>query len=98
MAVLYMYESPNASIDVYDRLRAEIDEEGIPEGGICHVACKREGGGLVVVEVWESEKAHDEFDIELRDRIKRAGGPPRPEPRKLNVYNMMLAEEAAEVY
>lgn len=98
MAVLYVYESPNASIDVYDRLRTEIDEEGIPEGGIAHVACKREDGGLFVVEVWESEEAHDEFDIEIRDRIRKAGGPARPEPRKLPVYNMILAEETADVY
>jgi hypothetical protein len=98
MAVLYIYESPDARVDIYDRLRAEIDEEGVPDGGIAHVACKREGGGLLVVEVWESEEAHDEFDVELRDRIKKAGGPPRVEPRKLPVYNMVVAEEAAEVY
>lgn len=98
MAVLYIYESPQARLDVYDRVRAEVDAEGIPEGAICHVACKRDGGGLFVVEVWESEEAHDEFNEEVQERIRKAGGPARPEPRKMPVHNMVFADETADVY
>jgi hypothetical protein len=98
MAVLYIYESPEAKIDVYDRVRAEVDAEGIPDGAIAHVACKRDGGGLLVAEVWDSEEAHDEFEDELQNRIKRAGGPGRPTPRKLQVYNMVFSEETADIY
>jgi hypothetical protein len=99
MAVLYVYESPNAPIDMYDRVRAEIDAEGTPDGAICHVACKRDGGGLYVIEVWENEQAHDAFSDALQDRIRKIGGPPRPEPlKKLPVYNMVIAEETAGTY
>lgn len=100
MAVLYIYEIPDASIDVYDRVRAQVDEEGIPDGSISHVACKRDDGGLVVVEVWESQALHDEFNAELRERIKKAGGPAsaRTQPRILPVYNMVLAEETADIF
>ena len=100
MAVLYIYEIPDASIAVYDRVRAQVDEEGNPEGAISHVACKREGGGLLVVEVWESEELHDEFNTEVRERIKQAGGPAnaRSEARKLPVYNMVFGEETAGIY
>jgi hypothetical protein len=99
MAVLYVYESPNAQIDVYDRVKAEIDAEGVPEGALCHVACKRDGGGLFIVEVWENEEAHDEFNDKLQDRIRKIGGPPGSEPlQKLPVYNMVMAEETAGIY
>jgi hypothetical protein len=98
MAVLYIYESANAPIQAYDRVAAEIDDEGMPDGAIAHVACTRDGTGLVVVEVWESEEAHDEFEEILRERIKLAGGPARPEPRKLPVYNMVFAEETAGMF
>ena len=98
MAVLYIFESPQARLDVYDRVRAEVDAEGIPEGAICHVACKRDGGGLFVMEVWESEEAHDEFNEEVQERIRKAGGAPRPEPKKMPVYNMVFSEETAGIY
>ncbi len=57
MGVLYIYESPHASIDVYDRLSAELLAKGSPEGQLYHVACKRDGGGLLITEVWESDDA-----------------------------------------
>jgi hypothetical protein len=93
MAVLYIYESPDARVDLYDRVRTQIEADGDPEGLIAHVACKRDGGGLLVTEVWETEAAHDRFNAELQEMIRAAGGPPRPTPRKLPVHNMILAEE-----
>ena len=98
MAVLYMYETPNASIDVYDRVSEQIADEGLADGVVAHFACRREGGGMLVIEVWETEEAHDEFDAILNERIRRAGGAGRAEPRKLPVHNMMFAEETASIY
>jgi heme-degrading monooxygenase HmoA len=93
MAVLYVYESPEAKLDIYDRLSAQVRSQGMPAGGLQHTACLREGGGLFVVEVWESEEAHDKWDKEISERIRSAGGPPRPTPRKLPVHNMMSRDK-----
>lgn len=95
MAVLYIYESPQASIDIYDRLSSELLAQGIPNGAMYHVACKREEGGIVVTEIWESEEAHDRFDTIRREKIAQAGAPPRPAPRKLQVHNMVSAKKPA---
>jgi heme-degrading monooxygenase HmoA len=93
MAVLYIYESPDATLDVYDRVSEQIRTQGVPPGALSHVACPRDGGGLVVVEVWETEEAHDRFAAALEQRIAEAGGPQRPRPRKLPVHHMMTAEK-----
>lgn len=93
MAVLYIYESPQAAIDVYDRVSSELLAKGSPEGQLYHVACKRDGGGLLITEVWESEAAHDRFDPIRSEKVAQAGGPPRPAPRKFIVHKMVSAGE-----
>lgn len=89
MAVLYIYESPEASLDLYDRVNSQIRE--IPEGALCHIACKRDGGGLFVVEAWESEEQQDRWNASLQQKIQAVGGPGRPTPRKLEIHNMRFA-------
>lgn len=89
MAVLYIYESAEASLDVYDRVNSQIRE--VPEGALCHIACKRDGGGLFVVEVWESEEQQERWNTALEEKIQGAGGPGRPTPRKLEIHNMRFA-------
>ncbi|HET7815095.1 MAG TPA: hypothetical protein VFL13_12060 [Candidatus Baltobacteraceae bacterium] len=86
MAILYVYESDRADLDVYDRINSQITQ--VPDGAICHVACERDGGGLFVVEVWESEEKQDRWNAFIQEKIVANGGPPRPEPRKLPVHNM----------
>jgi hypothetical protein len=86
MAVLYIYESPIMPARIYDRVIAQILKEGFPDGAICHVAATRDDGGLFAMELWKSQDAYDAFDVHLRDLIKKAGGPPRPNPRILDVY------------
>jgi hypothetical protein len=97
MAVLYIYESPNANLEVYDRLSTELIAQGTPAGGLLHVSGNRDGGGLVVVEVWESEESHDRFDKIRTERIAVAGAPPRPAPRKLPVRKMVTAQTTTAV-
>lgn len=94
MAVLYMYENPAVTVDFYDRMAGQVRSEGTPEGALYHIACQREEGGMLVTEVWESEAAHDRFAEVLKEKIAKAGGPPRPTPRKLQVHNIMTAEKA----
>lgn len=90
MAVMYIYESEQADLSVYDRVNSEVRE--VPEGVLCHIACESDGG-LVVVEVWESEEQQERWSAIVDEKIKAAGGPGRPTPRKLKVHNMRFANE-----
>jgi len=91
MAVLYVRESPEASLETYDRISSQVKSEGLPQGALYHVACKREGGGLFVVEVWENEAAQDRWSEEIDRRVAAAGAPKRPAPRKLQVHHVLAA-------
>ncbi|MGZ4673489.1 MAG: hypothetical protein ACXVH5_02880 [Ilumatobacteraceae bacterium] len=47
---------------VNDKLGIERDSnEGYPEGMIAHTGGPTEGGGWVVIEMWESKAAHEAF-------------------------------------
>jgi len=50
------------------------------------------GGGLLVVEVWESEAARDQWAQKVDKAIQELGGPNRPQPRKCEVHNVLTAE------
>lgn len=90
MAVLYIFENEQATLDLYDRVSSQIRET--PEGALCHIACERDGGGLIVVEVWESEEQQDRWNAVIQEKIKAAGGPGRPTPRKYKVHNMRFGD------
>jgi hypothetical protein len=92
MAVLYIVEAPQATTELYDRVRARLKGEGPAPGGLFHVAAQREGGGLLVVEVWESEAARDQWAPKIDKAIQELGGPKRPEPRKFKVHNIVTAD------
>lgn len=92
MAVLYIVEAPQANTELYDRVRARLKDEGVPAGAVLHVAAERDGGGLLVVEVWESEAARDRWSPKVDKAIQDLGGPKRPEPRKFKVHNMLTAD------
>ena len=92
MAVLYITENPQASTEIYDKVRDRLKDEPIPSGALFHVAAKREGGGLLVVELWESEAARNQWSPKVEKAIADVGGPKRPEPRKLEVHNIIIQE------
>lgn len=92
MPVLYILENPQATTKVYDEVRARLKNEGPPTGGIFHVAAKTEGGGLLVVEVWESEAAREQWAQKVDKAIQELGGPKRPQPKKYEVHNILTPE------
>ncbi len=92
MAVLYIVENPQATTKLYDEVRARLKNEGPAPGGIFHVAAKTEGGGLMVVEVWETEAAREQWAQKVDKAIQELGGPKRPQPRKCEVHNILTAE------
>jgi hypothetical protein len=74
------------------RFRARLKNVGPEPGGILHVAAKTESGGLLVVEVWESEAAREQWARNVDKAIQELGGPKRPQPRKCEVHNILTAE------
>ena len=59
------------SRDQYDRLNGEIKED--PDGLILHTASEH-GGGMRIIDVWESEDAYRRFEREiLTPAMGRAG-------------------------
>lgn len=92
MAVLYIVDNPSASTELYDKVRARLKDEGQPSGALYHIAAKREGGGLIVVEVWESEEARERWSPKVDKAISELGGPARPKPQKYQIHNILSAE------
>ena len=56
--VLIQLDFPNASIQQYDQVWADLRAAGYehPKGLHFHVGASRQNGGLVVVDVWDSEE------------------------------------------
>ena len=75
------------SRDQYDRLNGEIAED--PEGLILHTAAEH-GGGMRIIDVWESEEAYRRFEQEtLMPATERAGlDAPSGEPPPLDSYDV----------
>jgi hypothetical protein len=92
MAVLYIVENPQATTELYDKVRDRLKDEEAPHGGLFHVAAKREGGGLLVVEVWESEADRERWAQKVDKAIEELGGPKRSQPRVCEVHSIRTAE------
>ncbi|HYY33961.1 MAG TPA: hypothetical protein VE693_10350 [Gaiellaceae bacterium] len=75
------------SRDQYDRLNAEIRED--PEGLILHTAAEH-GGGMRVIDVWESEDAYRRFERDtLMPAMERAClEAPTDEPPPLDSFEI----------
>jgi hypothetical protein len=100
MAVLMTLEVPGGTTEAYERaneLMGIATDDDAPAGLVSHV-CAVIDGGIVVVDVWESPEALDEF---ARTRLAAAlegSGMPKAEPLVRPVHNMLMgAGEAAEV-
>ena len=95
MAILYVFENPKATTELYDRVSSRIGGE-TPEGSIIHVACKGDGQGLFVVECWESEDAFQKWNRRVNQEIQAVGGPQRPEPKRYAVHNVRIGKALAK--
>ena len=78
------------SREQYDRLNGEIKED--PDGLILHTASEH-GGGMRIIDVWESKDAYERFEREtLMPAMERIGAQPPeggPPPRdEYELHNM----------
>lgn len=82
MSVAMMIDNTDASQELYEALRGELQLDG-PAGGAVHVAGPGPNGGWRVIEVWESVAEASRF-LEERflpalQAIGYTGRPPEPE-------------------
>ncbi len=78
MAWAYVQDNEGLTLDVYDRVTAELTAELgeiVPDGLIAHVAGMH-GNGVRIIDVWESEAAWERFrDGQLAPAIAKVMGP-----------------------
>ena len=80
MPIVLHLEMPEVSIDNYDAVsdRVGLDDDP-PQGLILHSSAEMEGGGVRIVDVWESKEDLDRFEQErVMPAIREGelGGPP----------------------
>ena len=96
MAVALITDIPGGSQEMYDRVRAEMNLDGPPDGGIAHASGPIEGGWRVV-DIWESPEHFERF---ARDRLGPAleavGAPMRPGPPEfMECHDVMTVDYMA---
>jgi hypothetical protein len=92
MALLIRGEIP-ATADQYDQINRQlgVSDGNLPEGLISHVAAgPTDGGGMEIVDVWESQQAFDAFiQNQLMPAVQALGFELQgQEPTVLEVHNM----------
>jgi hypothetical protein len=96
MAIAMLLEVPGGTQDQYDRVMDELRLEGMPEGGIAHIAAPMEGGWRVL-DVWESREAFERFyDDRLAAAIASTDMPPA-EPKFQELHNVIAEAHAPAV-
>ena len=73
--VVVIFSAPQFSAQNYDQVWDDLRAAGQsnPKGMISHVGFSKPEGGWMVVDVWESEEAFNEFGKTLMPIIQRTG-------------------------
>ena len=81
---------PEAYDDLISKMPAHV-QDGSSHASYSHTAAKAEGGGMLVIDVWESPEAFGKF---AEEQIAAAAGDDLPpiEPRVVPVHNLMLGK------
>lgn len=74
----------------YSKTLEDLESAGLghPKGRISHIAIQK-GKGMLVTDVWESEKALDDFSKTLTPILEKNGVTPA-KPTLLPVYNLLM--------
>lgn len=89
--VVVEFNFPNVSVKQYDGIWDDLRAAGFshPKGLISHVGAPTPNGGLLVVDVWESPEAFDEFGKTLMPLIAKHDIP-MIQPRVLPVHYVQV--------
>jgi hypothetical protein len=82
MAVTFVLEIPDGTADQLDEAvkRLGVGPNNLPEGQIAHVQVVTDGGGVRVIDVWDSEEAFGRFMQEKLAALIAEGVMPAVEP------------------
>ncbi len=90
--VVIEFSSPNA-VEIYNSVNKELGWHGVPDeaawpaGMLSHVAAEK-GDKLIVVEVWESQAAQEEF---MHSKLGPAfGAVGAPQPARVEWFNKVM--------
>jgi len=96
--VVVLIDIPGFSVETYDQMTQSMDAHTLnSHPSVAHTAALRDGGGVVVVDVWSSPEAFGEFAQEQIGPAGAQAGLPEFEPRMLPVENRIrgVAQPAA---
>ena len=94
MPIAMLMEIPGCTQQQYDDVMTELRLEGMPDGGILHVAAPMEGGWRVL-DVWESQEQFDRFfEEKLNAALAKANVSMDNPPKFAPVYNVMSIDRA----
>ena len=93
MKVAYLYPASAAADETYRAILGRVLANGKPAGLVLHVAGRDKVGQLQILEVWESEEAHDRFGEQALFPLFKEYGidvSQGPGPGRLEVTNLIL--------
>jgi hypothetical protein len=94
MPIAMLLEIPGCTQQQYDDVMADLALEGMPDGGILHVAAPMEGGWRVL-DVWESQEKFDRFfNEQLHATLVKNNVSLENPPKFSPVYNVMSIDRA----
>jgi hypothetical protein len=95
--LLMLIEIEHLGTDTYDEMVSNMDAhygDGSQHPCVTHVAAKREGGGVVIADLWESPEAFGKFAEEQIGPAGAAVGLGPIEPRIVPVHNRVRGKAA----
>jgi hypothetical protein len=97
--VLMLVEIDDLGTDAYDEMVSNMDAhygDGSKHPATTHTAARREGGGMVIADTWESPEAFGKFAQEQIGPAGAAVGLGPIEPRIVPVHNRIRGKAAAK--
>lgn len=82
-----IYDVPDATIEQYDQINALEDAAAKPDGVHVHIAGKTDGG-IMVIEVWDSEEHIDRYVEKFLGKALQDAGVPEPKVTQFEVHNL----------
>ena len=90
MAIAVLLEFPGVTVEQYDAVIKEMNLGGKPAPhGIFHVAGPKEGGGIRIVDVWESQEEMERFTREQIGPITQKHGIAPPKVTVWPAHNIL---------
>jgi hypothetical protein len=88
MSLVAVFDVPDMSVTQYEQVMKDLQETGLGkvDGRTFHVTSVKEGGGMQVVDVWDSPEHFAQFGEKLMPILIKNGIKP-PQPQVSQVHN-----------